>query len=190
MDKQLLIDKLSRNFLSSKMNKKLLTDHFLASKKDIQILINIINDSDENKAFLAAWILDGIARQNIDTIQFYIPQLISILESTENESVLRSTSKIFELIALDYKKDKRKYQSILDHNFKEQLIEIGFDKLISNHKVAVKVLMMEVLLEFGKETDWVHLELKSIIEKELFNGSPAYQARGKKTLKAINKIQL
>ncbi len=66
------------------------------------------------------------------------------------------------------------------------MIEAGFDWLISNQKVAVKAYTMEMLYLFGKNQDWVHNELKLIIQQNIPKESSAYLARGKKILSWIN----
>jgi len=46
---------------------------------------------------------------------------------------------------------------------------------------------MEMLYLFGKNENWIHEELKLIIQQNILNESAAYQARGKKILNWINK---
>ena len=46
---------------------------------------------------------------------------------------------------------------------------------------------MNALFLFGKNYDWVHEELKLIIEQNISKESSAYKARGKITLGLINK---
>ena len=67
------------------------------------------------------------------------------------------------------------------------MIEVGFDWLIGNQKVAVKVYAMEMLFLLGKNIDWVRQELQLIIELNITKESAAYKARGKKILSLINK---
>ena len=59
--------------------------------------------------------------------------------------------------------------------------------MISNHKVATKAYSMNALFLFGKNYDWVHQELKLILQQNISKESAAYKARGKMTLELINK---
>ena len=69
----------------------------------------------------------------------------------------------------------------------DNIIEINFDWLISNHKVATKAYAMQTLYLFGKNYDWVHEALKLTIQQNITTESAAYKARGKMTLALINK---
>ena len=44
---------------------------------------------------------------------------------------------------------------------------------------------METLYQFGKEFDWVHDELKLIIQQSIMDGSAGYKSRGKKILQRL-----
>ena len=68
-------------------------------------------------------------------------------------------------------------------NQKEKIIVVNFDWIIENHKVATQVFAMDTLLILGKKYDWVHNELKLILEKNTSSGSAGYQAHAKKILK-------
>ena len=67
------------------------------------------------------------------------------------------------------------------------LIETLIDRLIQDEKVAAKVYAMKALFVLGKKYDWVHEELKSIIEQDYSNHSAAYQATTRNLLKKLDK---
>ena len=69
----------------------------------------------------------------------------------------------------------------------KKIIEAGFDWMIGQQKVAVKAYTMNTLFLLGKNYDWVHQELKLIIQQNIMNESAAYKARGRITLALINK---
>ena len=69
----------------------------------------------------------------------------------------------------------------------EKIIDAGFDWLISDQKVAVKAYSMELLYLFGKNIEWVHEELRLILEQNIIYERCGYKARGKKILSFINK---
>ncbi|MGB3152866.1 MAG: adenylosuccinate lyase, partial [Maribacter sp.] len=62
-----------------------------------------------------------------------------------------------------------------------------FDWLIGNHKVAAKAYSMTCLLFLGRKFDWIHPELKLVLEQNYASGSAAYKARARMTLAKINK---
>ncbi len=71
---------------------------------------------------------------------------------------------------------------------KETITECCFDWMITDQKVACKVYSMLALYFLGTEFDWIHPELKTIIEANIYEGSAAYKARGKYTLAQIQKF--
>jgi len=66
-----------------------------------------------------------------------------------------------------------------------QIIELCFDWLIRDEKVATKVYAIKALFVLGKKYDWIHPELKNIIQQEYTNHSPAYQAATRIILKKM-----
>ena len=104
------------------------------------------------------------------------------------ESAIRPVSKISGFLASAYtSKNESTIKKYLTKEHIDVIIETGFDWLIGNQKIAVKVYSMEMLYLFGKDYDWVHQELKLILEQNIVKESYGYQARGKKILRWINK---
>ena len=66
------------------------------------------------------------------------------------------------------------------------MAECCFDWLISDQKVACQVRAMTSLYYLGTEFNWIHPELKTIIEQNIHQGSAGYKARGKKIIQLIN----
>ena len=64
----------------------------------------------------------------------------------------------------------------------ETITSACFDWLIGNHKVAAQAYAMTCLLLLGRKFDWIHPELRSILEQNYPNGSAAYKARARMTL--------
>jgi hypothetical protein len=71
----------------------------------------------------------------------------------------------------------------------DAIIETGFDWLITPQKIAVRAYTMQTLFMFGLQKDWVHTELKHLIETKIINESKGTKARGKHILKLIEKHQ-
>ena len=69
----------------------------------------------------------------------------------------------------------------------ERIIETCFDYMINDEKVAPKAYGMVALFLFGKHFDWVHPELKIILDRDYPKQSPAFKARARQILKKIKK---
>jgi hypothetical protein len=48
---------------------------------------------------------------------------------------------------------------------------------------------MSALYYLGQDSDWIHTELKTIIEANIHQRSPAYTSRGKKVIAQITKFR-
>ena len=57
--------------------------------------------------------------------------------------------------------------------------------MITEQKVAVKAYSMHTLFLFGSEFDWVHPELRIILERDFSSQSAAFKARSRHILKKI-----
>ena len=60
-----------------------------------------------------------------------------------------------------------------------------FDWLMTDVKVASKCYAIRALHFLGNHFDWIHPELKIILEKDCRNHSSAYKAVGREILKKI-----
>ena len=68
---------------------------------------------------------------------------------------------------------------------KERIIEISFDYMITDQKVAVKAYSMNSLLLLGIAYDWIHPELITILKKDFNTNSAAYKARARQLLRKL-----
>ena len=84
---------------------------------------------------------------------------------------------VFWLVQACYKRS-----ILLSRQEKEALTEVCFDWLITNQKVACEVFAMQSLLLLGKEFNWIHPELKIILEQNIPNKSVGYKSRALKIL--------
>lgn len=173
---------------AKRVNRLNARDVILENKSLFPFLLKIAFDSQNKTAIKAAWILELVCEQKLDLL---IPQLdffISNIKTLKNESAIRPASKICLFLGEAYtSKSTNAIQKNLTKTQIEQIIETGFDWLISNHKVATKAYTMQTLYLFGENQDWVHQELKLIIQQNIMKESAAYKARGKMTLDLINK---
>ena len=76
----------------------------------------------------------------------------------------------------------------IDSTQQEQMVTVAFDWLIGNYKVATKVFAMTSLFHLGTNFPWVRLELRSIIEQQMMNGTAGLVNRGSKILEALKKL--
>lgn len=160
--------------------------HILSDQNLFLPLLNIAFDVDNKTSIRACWVLEFVLREKLNWAYPHLDYFVENIPKVHFDSATRPISKICEFLAQDYtSKKETEIKKYLTKDHIDSIIEKGFDWLISDHKVAVKVYSMESLFLFGKEKNWVHDELKLIIQQEIMNGSPAYKARGKSIFKRL-----
>ncbi|RMB60941.1 adenylosuccinate lyase [Dokdonia sinensis] len=146
-------------------------------------ILFLVDDSASNKA---GWIAEFTCKQDIAMLYPHLDMFTHNMPMVYQDSALRPVAKICEYLILEYYKIKKPLarKSLKPHH-KKRIVEAGFDWLITDQKVAVKAYTLTTLFWLGTETDWVHQELKKIMEQDYANQSAAYKARCKHTFKAI-----
>ncbi|MBA0885302.1 hypothetical protein [Flavobacterium undicola] len=135
--------------------------------------------------YKACWALELIAYEKLNCFQEYLNLICSKSKTLTFESAIRPLSKvIFLLLETHYKTSKNEIH--FTETQRQELIEINFDWLITDTKVASKVYAMRSLQLLGKEYHWIHPELQTILTKDFSNHTAAYKAVSKHILKKIN----
>ena len=131
----------------------------------------------------ACWALEFTARQDLRFLDGHLDKFVEGISKVHFDSSVRPVAKICELLILEY------YQSDSEHNpsklTKSQLELIAtacFDWLIGEQKVAPKAYSITCLYHLGKTFQWIHPELKMVLENDYPKGSAGYQARARHVL--------
>ena len=134
--------------------------------------------------YKACWAMELIAYKKLNYFQEYLDLICSKSKILTNESAIRPLSKIiFLLIEAHYKTSENEIH--FTEAQRQELIEINFDWLITDTKVASKVYAMRSLQLLGKEYHWIHPELETILVKDFSHHTAAYKGVSKQVLKKI-----
>ena len=159
----------------------------LNNREMVKPVLDICFDADNPISSRACWILEFTLREELDYIFPHLDRFTDSLGQVHLESSVRPIAKICELLTRAYySKEKNTAQKLLTQRHLEKITEACFDWLISDLKVAPKAYSMTSLLLLGETFDWVHPELKSIVEQNYASGSAAYKARGRMVLAKLN----
>ena len=149
-------------------------------------ILDILFNVDDKQSCRAAWLLEFVARENLDTILPFLDRITQQMHTVYFDSAVRPMAKICEIVVKSY------YHKLPNHTkeylktiHKERIIEACFDWMITKQKVAVKVLSMNTLFLLGKEFDWVHPELILILERDFKSSSAAFKARARHIIKKL-----
>ena len=158
-------------------------DFVLKNPELFPCLLELVFENKTKMAIKASWVLELVCMEDIELMSRHLNYFSVNLKKFDHESMLRPLSRIcFFIISSSRSNEIKKY---LTHENKIQIIEVNFDWLIENHKIATQVFAMDTLYLLGLEFDWIHQELKLVLEQNIITGSPGYQVRAKRTLKKI-----
>lgn len=149
-------------------------------------LIKILMQVDDKVSPRAAWVLEFVCKDNLNVIIPYLDLFTTNMHRVKKEQAVRPVAKICEYLANTYfSKTENKIKDALTQTHKERIIEVAFEYMIGDYKVAPKAYSMTTLYLFGKEFNWIHPELAIILERDFYNESAAFKARARHILKKI-----
>jgi hypothetical protein len=164
-----------------------LADRILEHPEKFEPLLNTCFQIDETISFKAAWVLELVCIQKPQLLYPHLELFISGLPKVYKHQAVRPLAKICEvLLTLYYKNHHLPTRTFLTKSHREQLTEICFDWLISSQKVAAKAYAMQCLFLLGRDFNWVHPELKIILEKDFSSEQLAFKARARHILKKLS----
>ena len=188
MNKEFLILQLNNLENAKRVNRLRVANLVLENPVLFYYLLELVFDYNNKLSIKAAWVLEFVCAEKLDWLAPHLNYFTQNINKVKFDSAVRPVSKICEFLAKAYTSKKDSFiKSKINSTHIEKIIEAGFDWLIGKQKVVVKAYTMEMLYLFGKNKNWIHQELKLIIQQNILNESAAYQARGKKILSWINK---
>lgn len=189
MDLDFLISVLNDVDNAKRDNRKKASNIVLNNPSLLKYLVILTFKVDDKLSIKSAWILEWICTHH--GIAHILPHLNTFTENISKvhfDSAMRPCAKICEHLAIAYtSKTKTLAQEILTYKHIENIVETGFDWLITDQKIAVKAYTMQTLYLFGLNIDWIHPELAHIIRTKVIHQSKGTENRGRKILELIAK---
>lgn len=147
-------------------------------------LVSIAFSPSDKNNHKACWILEFVSYEELIWLQPHLEFFCSNLKHLKDESAIRPIAKVVQLLVKShYKKDENSIS--LSEDDLQNCIEASFDWLINDVKVATKAYSIRTLYVLGNHYEWIHPELKIILNKDFSNHSAAYKAVAKEVLKKI-----
>jgi len=151
-------------------------------------LIEILFRVDDKISCRAAWVLEFMCGQNIFYLIPHLDVFTEKMHQVHLDPAVRPVAKICEYLAKAYySKSRNAVQLNLTKQHQERIIEVCFDYLIRDEKIAPKAYSMNTLYLFGTDYDWIHPELVIILERDFQMQSSGFKARAKHILTKIKK---
>ena len=145
-------------------------------------LIRLCFQASNKNAAKACWILELVCYEKLEWLQEYLDFFCSNIKNLTDDSAIRPAAKICLLLTISHFKKK---EILLTENQLQQITETCFDWLMTDIKVASKCYSIRALHLLGNHFDWIHPELKVILDKDYNSHSAAYKAVGREILKKI-----
>jgi hypothetical protein len=181
----------SLDYINATRRKRAEMATIILSNTDLlEPLLEIAFDVDNPISSKACWILEYVAKENLDYILPFIDIFTHKLDGLKLDSSVRPMAKICKFLTKAYfSKTKNKTKETLTPNHLELMAAACFDWLIGEHKVAAKAYSMTTLLFLGRKFEWIHPELKMVLQQNYASGSAAYKARARMTLSKLNSLK-
>lgn len=170
-------------------NRQRVADIVLENQNLFKDLVTLTFKVDEKISIKAAWILEWICtHHHLNWIIPHLDEFSNNISTLKFDSAIRPCAKICEHLANAFYASKENYiKKNLTNTQIDKIVSCGFDWLITPQKIAVRAYTMNTLYLFGLEKNWIHPELKCLIETKIIHESKGCKARGKQVLGLIAK---
>ncbi len=152
----------------------------------ISKLIDILFLVNDKISPRAAWVLEFMCAEHLEAIIPHLDRFIDNMHTVHLDPAVRPVSKICEhLITTYYAKEDSEIKKYLLPKHLEKITETCFDWMINDEKVAPKAYGMNCLYLLGKDYDWIHPELVTILQRDYHTQSAAFKARSRHIFKKL-----
>ena len=150
-------------------------------------LLEIIFMVDDKISCRAAWVLEFVCNENLKLLLPHLDSFTQEMHKVHLDSAIRPVAKICELLVKSYySKVNNSITSVLQKKHQEKIIEVCFDYMINDEKIAPKAYAMNTLYLLGQDHKWIYPELKIILERDFHEQSAGFKARAKHIFKKLN----
>lgn len=149
----------------------------------IEPLLQVAFKFDDPISSKACWVMEFTAKEDLPYLFPWLDIFTKNLNYFRLDPSVRPIAKICEYLTLSYFKHKApETRKALNDIHLERIAAACFDWVIGGYKVAPKAYSMTSLLLLGSTYDWIHPELKLVLEQNYANESAAYKARARMVL--------
>lgn len=177
------------NYVNHSREKRLHYANLVLSNPSlISKLLDILFMVDDKISPRAAWVFEFMCNENLNAIIPYLDRFTENISTVHLDSAVRPVAKVCEyLIKAYYGKQACEIKQALHPAHQEKIIESCFDWMINDEKIAPKAYAMNALFLLGSDYEWIHPELKLILERDYQMQSSGFKARARHILKKIGK---
>ena len=173
------------NYVNHSREKRLYYANLVINNAElVKPLLEILFEVDDKISCRAAWVFEFMCGEQLEAIIPHLDTFTQNVSKVHLDSAVRPMAKVCEyLIKVYYSKKDNPIKAVLTEAHKEKIIEVCFDWMINDEKIAPKAYSMNSLYLLGNEYDWIHPELAIILERDFQTQSSGFKARAKHILK-------
>ena len=149
-------------------------------------LLEIALQTHSNLGSRACWVVEFAFKESPELLYPHLDLFTRSLGGLTRSSSIRPMAKICELLMLSFYKNTKGNPPPMTRSQREAITASCFDWLLNCEKVAPQAYSMQALSLLGQEFDWIHPELKAVLEQHYASGSPAYKARARHILNELS----
>jgi len=172
----------------SKEKRKEMASLIINNSSLIKPLLEIAFSVNDPISCKACWVLEFTAKEKLNYMFPHLDYITENASKLNSDSAIRPIAKIYEYLILSYfSRTLNITQGALNKKHLEHITTNCFDWLIGDYKVAAKAYSMTCLQLLGTKYDWIHPELRLVLEQNYASGSAAYKARARMALAKIKQ---
>ncbi|WP_418509721.1 adenylosuccinate lyase [Corallibacter sp.] len=177
------------NYVNHSREKRLYYANLVLNNPDlVPKLLHILFQVDDKISCRAAWVFEFMCGEKLEAIIPHLDYFTEHMHKVHLDPAVRPVAKVCEYITKAYySKTENDIQQALTPTHKERIIEVCFDYMINDEKIAPKAYSMNSLYLLGQDYDWIHPELVLILERDFQMQSSGFKARAKQILHKIKK---
>jgi hypothetical protein len=163
-----------------------MADQVLSTPELFLPLLELALETHSDLGSRASWVIEFAFKKKPEILYPHLDLFTRGIGNLKMESSIRPMAKICELLTMAHFKGKKNEEGLLSPLHRERITAACFDWLIRAEKVAPKVYSMQTLALLGHKSEWIHPELKAILQQGYAGGSAGYKARARRILKNLN----
>jgi len=173
----------------SRENRKKYANLIIANPDLYPKILDILFMVDDKISCRAAWVFEFACGENLEASIPYLDKFTTNIGKVHLDSAVRPVAKVCEyLVKAYYSRKDNAIKYALKPIYQERIIEACFDWMINDEKIAPKAYSMNSLYLLGRDHDWIHPELKIILERDFQMQSSGFKARARHIITKINKV--
>ncbi len=159
----------------------------IENESDIELIYSLSKSENKKIEFHSAWLLEKLCTEDLEFSVHFLMDLLNNFDKINNQSALRSFSKIIAMILNNKAKLSGKISKIIDSCNKEKIIETCFSYIINKTTpISLNQWLVDILLYYSQEQDWIKEELNLFAQSLQIQSTPAKLQCAKRIKKILS----